>query len=68
VWTLVQEGGDVLATYDWRVRAAKPWLRRLSPVLRPVFAWNHRWAMAKGEAGLRRDLARRNGPTDAGRP
>jgi hypothetical protein len=57
-WTLVQDGADVLATYDWRVRAEKPWLRRLSPVLAPLFAWNHRWAMAKGEAGLRRELER----------
>jgi len=65
VWTLAQEGGEVLATYDWRVRAAKPWLRRLSPLLRPLFAWNHRWAMAKGEAGLRRELARRNSPSGA---
>jgi hypothetical protein len=59
VWTLVQEGSDVLATYDWQVRADKPWLRRLSPMLKPLFAWNHRWAMAKGEAGLRRELDRR---------
>jgi hypothetical protein len=57
-WTLVQDGPDVLATYDWRVRAEKPWLRRLSPLLAPLFAWNHRWAMAKGEAGLRRELER----------
>jgi hypothetical protein len=60
VWTLVQDGTDVLATYDWRVRAEEPWLRRLSPVLKPLFAWNHRWAMAKGEAGLRREMEGRN--------
>lgn len=65
VWTLVQEREFVLATYDWRVRAEKPWLRRLSPVLKPLFAWNHRWAMAKGEAGLRREMARRNAQAGA---
>jgi hypothetical protein len=59
VWTLVQKGPDVRATYDWQVRAEKPWLRRLSPVLKPLFAWNHRWAMAKGEDGLRREMDRR---------
>jgi hypothetical protein len=59
VWTLVQEGSDVLATYDWQVRADKPWLRRLSPMLKPLFAVDHRWAMAKGEAGLRREMDRR---------
>ena len=24
-------------------------VRRLTPVLRPVFAWNHHWAMERGE-------------------
>jgi hypothetical protein len=59
VWTLAQDGPDVVATYDWQVHAAKPWLRALSPMLKPVFAWSHRWAMAKGEAGLRREMRRR---------
>jgi hypothetical protein len=58
-WTLKQRGPDVLLTYDWQVRAEKPLLRRLSSVLKPLFAWNHRWAMAKGEAGLQREIDRR---------
>lgn len=58
-WTLVREGAETVATYDWRVRAEKPWLRRLAPLLQPLFAWNHRWAMAKGETGLQRELERR---------
>ena len=62
-WTLVQDGPDAVATYDWQVRAEKPWMHTLAPVLKPVFAWNHRWAMAKGEAGLRREILRRRGST-----
>lgn len=58
-WTLTQNGPMVDARYDWHVAADKPILRLLSPLLAPVFAWNHRWAMAKGEEGLRRGLARR---------
>lgn len=58
-WTLLQSGPMVEARYDWHVTADKPILRLLSPLLAPVFAWNHRWAMAKGEAGLRRELVRR---------
>ena len=27
----------------------KPLVRHLAPVLRPVFAWNHRWAMRRGQ-------------------
>lgn len=62
-WTLVPDGDQVRVTYDWQVRAEKPLLRLLSPLLKPLFAWNHRWAMAKGEAGLRRELERRRGRT-----
>ncbi|MDA0256552.1 MAG: hypothetical protein O3C25_02265 [Chloroflexi bacterium] len=49
----------MLLSYDWRVRAEKLLLRRLSWLLRPLFAWNHRWAMAQGERSLRRELERR---------
>ena len=58
-WRLIQDGPEVQATYTWLVRTDKPLLRFLSPLLKPLFAWNHRWAMAKGEAGLKRELARR---------
>ncbi len=62
-WTFEQRGSPerpwVLVTYDWTVRADKPLLRLLSPLLRPLFAWNHRWAMRQGERSLRRELARR---------
>jgi hypothetical protein len=60
-WTLRQNGRYVDVTYDWRVQAEKPLLRRLSFLLRPIFAANHRWAMARGEESLRLELARRAG-------
>ena len=50
---------------DNHVTADKPILRLLSPLLAPVFAWNHRWAMAKGEAGLRREVIRRRASVPA---
>jgi hypothetical protein len=58
VWTLEQAGAWTLVTYDWRVRAEKPLLRILSPLLRPLLEFNHRWAMRKGEESLRLELAR----------
>lgn len=61
VWTLAQHGAQAFVHYDWRVEVEKPLLKPLTPLLRPVYAWNHRWAMARGHAGLRRELARRNG-------
>jgi hypothetical protein len=59
IWTFEQDGEWVNITYDWQVRADKPLLRSLSPLLKPVFAANHRWAMEKGEESLRLELARR---------
>jgi hypothetical protein len=56
LWELRQNGPAVEMTYTWRVEAAKPWMRRLAPVLRPLFAANHRWVMRRGEIGLRREL------------
>ena len=61
IWTFEQDGGSVNITYDWRVRADKPILRYLSFIFKPIFAANHRWAMAQGEKSLREGLARRAG-------
>lgn len=67
VWTLSQHETSVEARYDWHIRAEKPLLRALSPVLRPLLAANHRWAMAQGEESLRLELARRRAATAVAR-
>jgi uncharacterized protein YndB with AHSA1/START domain len=46
----------VRVRYDWRVTPGKPWMRRLAPLLAPVFAWNHDQVMAEGGRGLARHL------------
>ena len=58
-WTLVQDGAFVNVTYDWRVTANKPFMRRFGRFLRPLFAANHNWTMRRGLDGLRRELVRR---------
>ncbi|MGH9177488.1 MAG: SRPBCC family protein [Acidimicrobiales bacterium] len=58
-WTFRQDGPEVVIVYDWRVSATKPSLRRLSWLLRPAFAANHHWAMARGEESLQLELRRR---------
>lgn len=63
VWTLEQEGEFVNVTYDWKISADKPLLRRLSFLLKPIFSANHRWAMQRGEQSLRLEIARRRAPT-----
>jgi hypothetical protein len=62
-WEFVQDGDDALVTYDWRIRADKPLLRYGSPIFKPFFAANHRWAMARGEESLRLELQRRHAAT-----
>ncbi|HEX2118044.1 MAG TPA: SRPBCC family protein [Acidimicrobiales bacterium] len=58
-WTFTPDGPEVRITYDWRISATKPLLRRLAWLLKPAFEANHRWAMGKGEESLRLELRRR---------
>jgi hypothetical protein len=67
VWTMAQDGDFVDITYDWRLSAEKPLLRRLSFLMKPLFEANHRWAMAQGERSLILELARRRATSDATR-
>jgi hypothetical protein len=62
-WTISQDGDVADVTYDWRIKAEKPLLRYGSFALRPFFAANHRWAMAKGFESLELELRRRRGET-----
>jgi uncharacterized protein YndB with AHSA1/START domain len=57
VWTITRDNPWVDVTFDWQVEANKPGLRRWSWLLRPLFAANLRWAMARGEESLERELA-----------
>ena len=51
-WSLTPSDGGVHIHFDWRVIADRPLLRILTPVLRPLFRWNHTWAIARAKAGL----------------
>jgi hypothetical protein len=54
---LSPDGSGTHVALTWQVLVERPILRLLSPLLRPAFAWNHRWTTPRGEAGLRRYLA-----------
>lgn len=58
IWTFQQVGQYVEIVYDWKVDANKPLLRYLSFLFKPLFSFNHVWAMRKGEESLRLELAR----------
>ena len=61
IWTLTQNGEYVEISYDWEVAVRKPLIVYLTPILRPIFAANHRWAMARGRESLELELRRRRG-------
>ena len=49
--------GGARLTWTWQVEVRRPWMRRASPVLRPVFEAAHRTVMRRGERGFARLLA-----------
>ncbi|WP_305907298.1 SRPBCC family protein [Methylomarinum sp. Ch1-1] len=38
-----------LLQFDWRVSTNKAWMNKIAVIARPVFSWNHRRVMKKGE-------------------
>lgn len=62
IWLMKQAalelGGHTDVTFVWRVTLPPGMLRRLAPVLAPVFRWNHRRVMRAGRLGLQAYLAR----------
>ena len=72
VWSLREAvaadapGGPVtIVQYDWRIRAEKGILKTFSFLMKPIFAANHRWAMARGDESIRLEIARRRAAGDA---
>ncbi|MFJ8044321.1 SRPBCC family protein [Kitasatospora sp. NPDC096147] len=56
-WTVRPKGTGTRAVFEERVRPAKPLMRRLAPVARPLFLANHAAMMRSGLRGLRAHLA-----------
>ena len=52
IWTLMASERGTHVRFDWRVNADRALLRYLTPVLRPLFRWNHNWAIARAMEGL----------------
>ncbi len=67
IWTAREAPPWTVLTYDWKIRANKPLLQNLSWALKPIFAANHRWAMAQGERSLQHELERRRSDAE-GKP
>src|SRR5205085_5165367 len=67
IWSYRQDGPEVVVTYDWKILVEEPLVRRLSFILKPIYAANHNWAMARGEESLKLELARRHAASPAER-
>jgi quercetin dioxygenase-like cupin family protein len=64
-WTLAPTAAGTHVRFDWRVTADRRFLRVLTPVLKPVFRWNHNWAIARAREGLEPYARRRAAAPDA---
>jgi mannose-6-phosphate isomerase-like protein (cupin superfamily)/uncharacterized protein YndB with AHSA1/START domain len=51
-WTLTPTRRGTHVRFDWQVHADRKLLQVLTPLLRPIFRWNHNWAIARAKEGL----------------
>jgi hypothetical protein len=52
VWTLTESAAKTHVRWDWIVFADRPLLRYLTPILRPLFRFNHNWAVGRARENL----------------
>ena len=57
-WQLSAAGASTHVRYDWEVGVTKSWMKRLDPIARPLFGWNHDVVMEWGRVGLIQRVAR----------
>lgn len=67
IWTFEQQGDTALVKVDWKIEVEKPILKRLTFLMRPVFSWNHHWAMEMGRQSMELELVRRRAKSDVER-
>jgi hypothetical protein len=48
-WVLRSSGSGTDVILDWNPVVEKPIVKLLSPVLKPLFRWNHAWTMKVGQ-------------------
>lgn len=48
-WLLNRTESGTHVILDWNPIVEKPIVKFLSPLLKPLFRWNHRWAMDRGQ-------------------
>jgi hypothetical protein len=48
-WILTRNGTGTYVVLDWNPIVEKPVVKLFSPVLKPIFRWNHNWTMVRGQ-------------------
>lgn len=56
LWQFTENKGITTVKYNWDVNATKKWMKKLAPVLKPAFKWNHDVVMRWGAKGLAKQL------------
>ena len=56
LWRFSHLDDGTSVRYEWNVQTTTRWMNLLTPVARPLFAWNHDVVMRWGEEGLKRLL------------
>ena len=51
-WTFREVGTKTDMIIKWQVHTTKVWMNLLTPLLKPIFKYNHRRMMRQGEKGL----------------
>lgn len=59
-WILRPEGSGTHVILDWNPIVDKPVVRLFSPILKPLFVWNHHWTMRRGESQIADYMKRRD--------
>lgn len=57
LWELWPDGLGTVVRYTWRLHLNTAWMRLATPLMAPVFRWNHEGVMRGGGRGLARWLA-----------
>jgi carbon monoxide dehydrogenase subunit G len=59
-WMLKPDGDGTVVTLEWNPIVEKPLVKFLSPILKPLFRWNHEWSMRRGERQIMEYLRARS--------
>ncbi len=54
-------GAGTHVILDWNPIVEKPLVKLLSPILKPVFRWNHNWTMVRGQRQIVEYMSRASG-------